>query len=188
MATDVRTITDWTVEKLIALTGKEAVELFKTLPTAEFEEMDGEYRGYLPNGGDEEVKKRQAQGIFNEETSFGCWLGKAFTRLNESEGEGYNYCRKPGARIVRHLRYATYMGTSHVDGQRVFIVRYAAFKNGSGDRDLTDEVRRVADGLYLCVSTNAASEGGRTAPGAFVLAGPERAWVGVDDPNAEDRR
>jgi hypothetical protein len=179
---------DWTVDKLVALDREQALELFRTLPTAAFEEMEGEYRGYLPDGGSEELRKRYAEGIFNEETSFGCWLGKAFKRTNDTAGEGYNYCRKPGGRTVRHLRYATYMGKSHVEGQRVYIVRYAAFRNGSGDRDLTDEIRKVADGLYLCVSTNAAPDSGRTPPGVFILAGPERPWVGVDDEGAEPRR
>lgn len=182
------TTSEWTVEKLQALTNPEAVELFKTLPTAEWEEMDGEYAGYLPNGGDEEVKRRQADGIFNEETPFGCWLGKAFKRTEAAASEGYNYCRKPGGRIVRHLRYGTFMATSYVDGRRVYIVHYANFKNGSGDRDLTDEIRRVAPGLYLCISTTRAEDGGRAPPGAFILGGPEGPWVGVDDPNAEERR
>lgn len=188
MTTLTARVSEWTLEKLIALTGQQAVELFLTLPTAEWEEMDGEYHGYLPDGGSEEVRQRQAQGIFNEETGFGRWLGKTFKPTPSGRGEGYNYCRKPGGVTVRHLRYGTFMGTSLVDGQRVYIVKYAEFVNGSGDRDLTDEIRRVAPGLYLCISTNRAEDGGRTAPGAFILAGPEGPWAGVDDPNLEKRR
>jgi hypothetical protein len=180
----------WTLERLMAMTSAEAVALFRTLPSAGWTEMNGEYRGYLPNGGSAEAVERQKKGIFNENTSFGCWLGKSFSPVTaaDREGEGYNYCRKPGNVIVRHNRYSTYMGPSHVDGQHVYIIRYAAFVNGSGNRDLTDEVRVAAPGLYLCVSTTRADNGGRNPPGAFILAGPEHAYVGVDDPALEKRR
>lgn len=180
-------VSEWTREKLVGLNHADALELFKSLPSVAFDELEGEYAGDIPDGGDEAVKRMLAQGIFNEETPFGCWLGKAVTRTSETAGEGYNYCRKAGRRIIRHLRYATDMDNSYVDGTTVFTIRYAAFKNGSGERDLVDEVRRVGDGLYLCVSTTRNDDGSRSAPGLFILSGPSGPWVGVDDKGLEAR-
>ncbi len=181
------TTIQWTLEKLKGLNSAEALALFGTLPSVTFDELEGEYAGTIPDGGDPQVRDALAKGIFNEETPFGCWLGKAVVRTGATAGEGYNYCRKPGGRIVRHHRFGTGMETSYIDGQTVFTVRYSAFKNGSGDNDLVDEVRRVGDGLYLCVSTTRAENGGRTAPGVFILSGPTGPWVGVDERGLEAR-
>lgn len=181
----VQATAQWTLDRLKGLTGAEALDLFRTLPSVSFGELEGEYAGAIPDGGDPAVRDALAKGIFNEQTPFGCWLGKAVTRTADGAGEGYNYCRRPGGRIVRHLRYGTAMEASYVDGQTVFTIRYAAFKNNSGAHDLVDEVRRVDDGLYLCVSTTRTEQGGRSAPGAFILSGPTGPWVGVDDPDLE---
>ncbi len=59
---------------------------------------------------------------------------------------------------------------------------YASFKNHSGEREIVDEVRKVQDGLYLGLAVwDDPRDGQRRLLGPFVLAGPTRAWVGVDN-------
>ncbi len=177
----------WTIEKVMALSRQEVIELWKTLPAPDFEELDGEYTGHVPDGGDEEVRKQVAEVMFNETSALGFWLGKAYKAASSTKGEGYNHWRKPGDRVVRNLRFGTEAGISLIDGKPALIMRYGAFKNPSGDADLTDEIRRLDDGLYLGVGTTATPEGKRSQPGPFALTGPIGKWIGVDDESAEQK-
>jgi putative hemolysin len=147
--------------------------------------MNGEYSGYCIDGGNPEVRKRTAEGMFNESSTFGYWLGKAFKPVSTNQGEGYNFCRRPGGWVQRYFRYGTSTGNSHVDGKPAFMIYYREFNNSSGKADLTDEVRTLAPGLFLAISTMMLPDGRRSQPGPFFLAGPIGPWVGVDDEEAE---
>jgi hypothetical protein len=175
----------WTIEKVMALGREEVIELWKTLPAPDFEELTGEYTGHVPDGGDEKLRAQVAKVMFNESSALGFWLGKAYKALSPTKGEGYNCWRKPGDRVVRNLRFGTEAGTSLIDGKPALIMRYGDFKNPSGDADLTDEIRKLDDGLYLGVGTTATPDGKRSPPGHFALSGPIGRWLGVDDESAE---
>ena len=79
------------------------------------------------------------------------------------------------------------MGSSLLDDKPSFLLTYASFKNRSGAEDLTDEVRKLASGLYLCTATTRLPNGSRSRPTIFLLSGPHHAWIGVDDPSREHK-
>lgn len=179
------TDSEWTVERALALSRDEQLRLFSTLPPAELHELSGEYLGHASTPRDGKAEAIQNASLFDESSPFGFWLGKGFRLTSADQGEGYNHCRKTGGRIVRHLRFGTRMGSSYVDGKPAFLLTYASFANRSGAEDLTDEVRRLASGLYLCTATTRSKDGGRSRPTLFLLSGPIREWIGPDDPNRE---
>jgi hypothetical protein len=64
-------------------------------------------------------------------------------------------------------------------------MHYGDFENPAGKADLTDEIRKLDEGLYLGVGTTANPDGTRSHFGHFALSGPTGEWVGVDDESAE---
>lgn len=172
-----------TVNGLWKLTRQEVIDLWKQLPAPPFDELDGEYMGHAFNGGDEEARKRIADSMYNEFNGSGSWIGKAYKPTTESTGEGYNHWRQNG--IVRDLRFGTHLGTSLIDGRPSLMMTYGSFNTGAGQRDLTDEIRKLADGLYIGLATTKQDDGSRTEPGFFALTGPIGPWIGVDDEAAE---
>jgi hypothetical protein len=166
-----------TKEDLQKLTRAQALAFFSTLPAASHEELDGEYEGFLMWPENEEAARRSAEFMSR-------WMGKAYKRTGPNSGEGYNRWRQESG-VSRWMRFATDVAPSNFDGKTVFRMRYGAFRNDPGAKDLVDEIRRVRPGLYLCIATLRADDGGRTPPGPFGLAGPVGPWVGVDDPKAE---
>jgi hypothetical protein len=177
----------WTLRRALSLETQEQLALFATLPPADFLELNGEYLGHAAKPRDAEADARQNAALFDESSPFGFWLGKAFKATSQTQGEGYNHCRKNG-RVVRHLRFGTRMGLSYLDSKPAFLLTYSSFKNRSGAVDLTDEVRRLASGLYLCTATVQMPDGKRSKPTVFLLSGPVGVWSGPDDPNHETHR
>lgn len=175
----------WTIEELIALNREQVVDLFKTLEAPPLDELDGEFTGHVPDGGDPEARKRIDERMFNENSWLGYWLGKAYRVTGENQGEGYNMGRRPGGQVDRFLRFGTHVGDSQIDGRPSVVMTYGSFNNPSGERDLVDEIRRLSDGIYLGLGTTRLPDGSRTPPGPFVLTGPIGPWVGVDDEAAE---
>jgi hypothetical protein len=177
----------WTIPQLVALKRESFLDLWETLPAPDFMDMSGEYGGYCIDGGDAEARRRTAESMFNESSSFGYWLGKAFKPLSAERGEGYNFCRRPGGWVQRYQRFGTAPGNSVVDGQPAYMIYYREFNNDSGKADLTDELRTLAPGLFLAVSTTRLPDGRRSQPGPFFVAGPIGPWVGPDDEEAEHK-
>ena len=175
----------WTIERALALSKDEQLQLFATLLPPDFQELTGEYRGHASTPRSAKAAAAQDASLFDETSPFGSWLGKGFMPTGASEGEGYNHCLKTGERVVRHLRFGTRMGSSYLDGKPAFLLTYASFANRSGAEDLTDEVRRLASGIYLCTATTRTPDGARSRPTVFLLSGPSCAWVGPDDPDRE---
>lgn len=160
---------NWTVEKLKELSYDDLMELYKSLPSAEFEEMDGEYDATM-------IKYPTERGrILGEWTLYGTgssyWIGKAFNPSSpnpEFRGEGYNTFRVDNKK-VKHTRFVSDMHESMIDGKLVFRMRYAPFKNLAGSIDMIDEVRFLQKGLYLCVGTY---DPQKLPPDFFCLSGP----------------
>ncbi len=175
----------WTIRQLVYLTFPEFWALWKTLPAPDFYELNGEYSGYCPDGKNLEIRKRTVNQMFTESLNLGYWLGKAMKPVAAGKGEGYNVYRQPGEWINRFLRFGTAMGNSLIDGKPAYMLYYGHFKTGAGKNELTDEVRKLEDGIYLGVGTVKAPDGGRSIPGPFVLAGPVRPWQGVEDDDDE---
>ena len=165
----------WSLEKILALTPAEVLELWRGLPAPPMQEMNGHYMGLRPDTG--------AGGLFPNAKLFdekkGYWLGKAFRPVTDTVGEGYNRMRLPGSKVKRVGRMRTRIDKSLVDGKPAFILDYAAINKKS---TLMDELRKLDDSIYLGVGTMAEKDGKRTAPDMFILIGPTDEWVGADSP------
>ena len=181
----------WTAEKVMALTRNEVLELWGQCPVVDMAELDGEYTGLIPNTGDKEAQKRTAEVMFNEAGPRGYWLGKAYKPLSTTKGDGYNHWRRPGDKVERYMRFATEMGTSLIDGKPSLMIYYGAYRHRlvpeGEENTLTDEIRKLADGIYLGMGTKELPDGSRSAPGHFALVGPIGKWLGVDPGNEEPK-
>jgi hypothetical protein len=89
------------------------------------------------------------------------------------------------------MRFATEMGTSLIDGKPALLMYYGAYRHrfvpAGQDNTLVDEIRKLADGVYLGVGTALKEDGTRTPPGHFVLVGPVADWQGADPGNEEPK-
>ena len=155
-------------EDLKELSFQKLTELYKSLPSADFEEMDGDYDSCMVGFISEERKKGSIWWL--HKSKLGNWLGKSFTPKTKSElrGEGYNRWEIEG-KEVHHMRFLTDMSESLIDEKITFRLKYASYKNDGGIVDMTDEVRRIRKGLYLCVGM---ADPEKLPPAFFYLAGP----------------
>ncbi|MFX1345646.1 MAG: hypothetical protein ACFFAI_11100 [Promethearchaeota archaeon] len=159
---------DLTVEKIKDLKYQEIMDLYKSLPSADFEEMDGEYDSAMVGFISEKSEKTSLWWLYDTEKGY--WLGKSFTPTNKQEqkGEGYNRWKIEG-KEEHHMRFLTNISESLIDGKPTFRLKYASFKNDGGIVDMTDEVRKIRKGLYLCAGM-AGEE--KLPPDFFCLFGP----------------
>jgi len=159
---------DLTVEKIKDLRYQEIMDLYKSLPSADFEEMDGEYDSAMLGFISEKSEKLSLWWLYNTEKGY--WLGKAFTPTNKEEkrGEGYNRWKIEGNE-EHHMRFFTDITESLIDGTPTFRLKYATFKNDGGIVDMTDEVRKIRKGLYLCAGMAGVE---KVPPDFFCLFGP----------------
>lgn len=171
----------WSLEKLLALSQAEGIELWKTLPAVPMKEMNGHYMGLGPGADNVEYQKGYADYMFNEKSVRGYWLGKAFRPLSATTGEGYNRWRFPGGKIQRNLRMATRMGTSLIDGKPCYVLDYGAL---NPKMTLVDELRKLDDFIYFGAATTDAGNGKRSEPAFFILVGPTDEWVGAEPSKA----
>ncbi len=174
----------WSPPRALGLTAGEFIELFKTLPAPELEELQGEYSGF-PHLGDSEEHHARVLARMCNRAGRGYWLGKAYGQLSEGRGEGYNVWMLGPELVGRWLRFGTSVGPSQFDDRPSFTMRYADYDNASGTTNLVDEIRRLGEGLYLGIGVRDMPDGSRSGPGPFVLAGPVSEWIGVDDEAAE---
>jgi len=162
-------VEDLTIEKIKELSYLELMELYKTLPSADLDEMDGEYDSLMVGFVSERSEKLSKWWLYDTEKGY--WLGKAFTpSLNKDElrGEGYNRW-KIEDKELHHMRFLTDISESLIDGKPTFRLKYESFKNDGGIVDMTDEVRRIHKGLYLCAGM---AEPEKVPPDFFSLIGP----------------
>lgn len=82
----------------------------------------------------------------------GVWQGKAFEPLSKTEGRGFNITKKFG-RATKKWPMRTTMSTSFVNGKEVFLLHYPFYRSPSASSKMTDEVRKVGEGLYPYAST-----------------------------------
>jgi hypothetical protein len=180
------------VQQLLNVPHPELVELWKTLPAPSLGELQGEYAGYLPIAGlSADAVGELVRSMYQEQSPTGYWIGKTFTALDDTSGEGHNLFRTSkegvdGFGYVRNGRFTTHVGTSLVDGGPALMMTYGSFNNRPGRSGLVDEVRRFSKGLYLGTATQPRGDGTRTeASGCFLLTGPFNPWIGPDDPHRE---
>jgi hypothetical protein len=167
---------NWTMEKILSLDRDQIIALWKTLPSVTVAELHGHYMGLVPNAGNAKRQASTTAFMYDENSSRGYWLGKAYKQTGPHKGEGYNRWRFPDGKVVRNLRFSTEDGISLIDGEPALLMNYGAYNKSN----LVDELRKLDDYVYLGLGTVLASGGKRGEPGHFVLIGPTDEWVGVD--------
>jgi hypothetical protein len=174
---------EWTLDALLKMTWEEMIELWKTLPAPEMDELIGEYKAHLPLvGTDEEYQKNILASMYNQDGPQGVWLGKAYNVTGDNEGEGYNHWAKKGTDGFRVLRYKTSIKDSKVDGKPALVMDYAPYRPADQAWNFEDDVRKLNDEFYIGYGFFVAAEtGDRTVAGLFVLSGPIHEWVGADE-------
>ena len=166
----------WTMEKILAMNHEQSMALWKTLPPATIQELQGHYMGLVPNSGDPKRQAGMADYMYSEKSVRGYWLGKVFRQTGENSGEGYNIWRFPNGKIVRNLRLATQVGKSLIDDRQSLLLNYGAYNKST----LTDELRKVEDGVFIGAATTLTSDGKRSQPDHFFLIGPIDTWVDIE--------
>ncbi|MGI9659835.1 MAG: hypothetical protein ACR2OD_13070 [Gaiellaceae bacterium] len=179
------------IEELNALSREELVDAFLTLSAPAPGELVGELDGFTPDYLAAEFAKTA------EDDGFGVWLGKGFVPEPHDawSGHGYNVWDS-GAETARRVRFGWGVSNSILDGRPCAIIEYRAFNNAYADLDLTDEIRKLADGLYLGIATTdgasrvcpwGGGQGGRSLPTTFLLRAARSEVAGPDDPAGERR-
>ncbi len=79
-------------------------------------------------------------------SSFFPWEGKSFKGSDEA-GEGINRINLFGRR--RWFPFGTRFDASYLDGKPTFVLDYGSRRNSPLIRQIVDEVREVAPGLYM---------------------------------------
>ena len=175
----------YTLEWLRHHTSDELVELWRTLDSPTLEEMNGEYQGHMifPMSL-VHAKIRKVEGP-------GEWFGKAFAPIPHGRfpGQGYNLWFQPGG-LVRTMRFAGEVGKSLIDGRPALMGYYSEFLSHNKDNGMTNEVRKLKDGLFVGIISTRTDHAywgpvdaktGRGKPHAWIMRGPIAPWKGVDD-------
>jgi hypothetical protein len=165
----------YTLEWLRHHTSDELVDLWRTLDAPTLEEMYGEYQGTMiyPKSV-EHARIRKVEGP-------GEWVGKAFAPIPTGKypGQGYNLWFMPNG-LVRTMRYAGEVAASLIDGRPALMGYYGAFQSHNKDNGMTNEVRKLGDGLFVGIISTATDHAywgpveaasGRGHPHAFLLRG-----------------
>jgi hypothetical protein len=160
-------MTLYSKHELRRMSHSEVVKVFGELAPPSLEEMDGEF---LATGLDQSGRLQNLLGTLFVNLH-GLWLGKAFHPVSSTEGKGYNFFLR-GKEILRILPMGTYMAPSGVASGPSYHVDYSHFHSGFILGSGRDEIRKVADGLYLGVGrlTYTRAAGRRLHP--FLLEGP----------------
>ena len=89
------------------------------------------------------------------------------------------------------MRFGTEMGTSLIDGKPSLLMYYGAYRlrllPEGQENTLVDEIRKLADGIYLGMGTSKLPDGSRSEPGHFVMVGPVGEYRRADNPTEELR-
>lgn len=137
-------------EELKALKFNQLIELYKTLPAANIEVLQGEVAGTI-------LAATNTQGDIlswlSTHTPFpGNWVGKGYKFTERKNGKpygvGYNRFKFFGKEI-HSMRFITRMDVSAVDGKPVMMMDYKPVNNFLGWISALDEVRQLDKHNYL---------------------------------------
>ncbi len=137
-----------TLADLRSMTFRELDDLYRrTAPPVSISKLDGHARGAMlawkrPAGG---PLARLLRAIGN--SSGFPWEGKSFTSVNSAHGSGIN--RINLLTNMRWFPFKTRFDASFLDGKPTFVLDYSGDGNPPLIRQIVDEVREVAPGLYM---------------------------------------
>jgi len=166
-----------TVADLMRLSKAQLMQLFYATPAPGRTDLDGEYQAQLiPVGVLAGVTAFYTHRFFGP----GRWVGKAFKPLEKDSEKGYNLFNPANrATVMRTRSMNTYLGPSKIDGKETLHLDYSPFNTGLV-HTMHDEIRRINAELYLGMGYMAIS-GGSINPAPFVVYGPAKPWVGLND-------
>lgn len=167
---------------LMDLTQEQLMEVFKTLEAPSLDEFQGEfhstklshhsYRDYW------EWHLTCDNPLLNPE-----WVGKAFRKIDDEHGTGYNLFRHCNGKLYQDGPMYTTIAPSRYDGKPSFTLIYGAYKSMITFTQMVDEVRKVCDGTYLLIGTyRGVFKGAKMRPHFWLIEGPYQAYRG-DCPN-----
>ncbi len=147
---DAHAATDNRREELKAYDFKQLITLYKTLPAAKIDVLQGEVLGTIlatPN------KLGDVISWISTHLPFpGTWFGKGFHAEEKGKsnvlGKGYNRFRFFG-KEMRSMRFITRPDISAVDGNPVMMMDYKPMGNALGWIKALDEVRQLDNNNYL---------------------------------------
>jgi len=160
---------------------EELIALYRELEAPPFEEMHGEFAARLLDQGTARDYLLSAFALNVK----GRWLCKAFEPKGPTHGHGYNSFMTPHG-VKRSARMRTQLGPSKIPGDTkdAFHLEYADFnsfqRGGLGGallHTMFDEVRKIADGLYLGIGRTGFTEKARAELHPFTLEGPVAPFV-----------
>ena len=146
MATTRRTARQLTLDDLAKLTPDELMELYRRAKTPHLADLDGKLDGRLlaaPRA--QEPRVRRWLEAFAKSGLFP-WQGKTFE--HETAGHGHGVNRLFGER-VSWFHFETSLGPSRAGNFDSVHLDYSHDRNPPLVRDVKDEVREVAPGLWL---------------------------------------
>jgi len=159
----------------------ELIALYHELEAPPFSEMHGEFAARLLDQGTARDYLLSAFALNVK----GRWLCKAFEPTGPTGGHGYNSFMTPRG-VKRSARMKTRLGPSKIPGDTkdAFHLEYAdlnSFQRGGPGGALLhtmfDEVRKIADGLYLGIGRTGFTEKARAELHPFTLEGPVAPFV-----------
>ena len=153
---------------LTAMSRENLLFLFKELPSPALEEMNGEFAATLLDQGAswENLVAKLAVNLP------GKWRSKAFLPVSSKAGRGYNGFVFLG-RDMRHFQMSTHVGPSKFTTGESYHLDYSAY-NGGYMGTMRDEVRKVAENLYLGIGRVGFTKWERRRLLPFLLEGPDR--------------
>jgi cholesterol oxidase len=164
-----------TADDAARLTRSNVVNLFRAAMVPADDDLEGEYKGMSLGDG----IMTPAAGIY---LSYlfgpGRWMGKA---VSSKEKYGYNIFEstEDGRTVYRRAKkIRTYIGPSEIDGRDAVHVDYTPY-NSFPDTLMRDEIRKINDRLYICVSIITLT-GGAINPLPFIIYGDPGKFIGPD--------
>lgn len=164
------------IPDLLHATTEELMELWKTLPAPELEEMNGEYLAQLigqRSWMDMTVWRMECENPLIH----GSWIGKAFRPVDETFGRGYNMFRERNGEIVQVFPMKTLIAPSRFDGKPAYTLVYSAYRSANRFVHMVDEVRKLGEGHYLLIGTYGLTKKQRMKPDFNLLIGPQRPYT-----------
>jgi len=164
-----------TLEDIRKLSKAEVFQLYYAASAPSFHDFRGEFAAVTVDVG---ILAYGAAYFTHHFFGPGRWEGKAFNPSGKERGYGYNIFRDAGGKVYRTRKMDTEIGPSDYDGKPAFKLNYGSYNSGSV-QSMRDEIRRINDHLFLGLGYMALG-GGKINPAPFVLIGPAKEWVGVD--------
>lgn len=165
-----------TIDDIKKLSKADVFQLFYAAAQPTFDDLKGEYKAVTVDVG---ILAASAGYYTHHFFGPGHWEGKAFYPFEKDKGHGYNIFKDESGRIFRTRKMDTYIGPSDYDGKPSFKLNYGAYNSGTV-HSMRDELRKISSNLFIGLGYMALG-GGAINPAPFVVIGPAKEWVGVDE-------